>query len=113
MRFVKTDHEEEWLFALLLQVLDRLFREVSPRHVSIHRAEGPARAVEPNDGRIRKWFPRWLDFHARGQRSLAFRRQPLLVLFGIDSQLETMFELAVEVHLADGRGIVPVSLDDL
>src|SRR2546425_7318568 len=113
MRFVKADYEKEWFFALLLQVLHRLLREVSPRHVGIHRAEGSASAVEPNAGRISKWFPKGLDFNARGQRGLAFRSQPLLVLFGIDSQVETVFEIAVEVHLADCRGIVAVGLQDL
>src|SRR5712691_6327995 len=113
MRLVKTDHEEEWFFALLLQVLDRLVCEVSPRHVAIHRAEGPASAVEPNAGRISKWFPSGLDFDSPGQGSFAFRRQPLLVLFGINSQVETVFEIAVEVHLADRRRIVAVSLQDL
>src|SRR2546422_4577135 len=80
MRFVKADYEKEWFFALLLQVPHRLLREVSPRHVGIHRAEGSASAVEPNAGRISKWFPKGLDFNARGQRGLAFRSQPLLVL---------------------------------
>src|SRR5690349_6839964 len=113
MRLVKTDHKEEWLFALLLQVMDRLLREVSPRHVRIHRAERPAGAVEPNAGRIGERFPRRLDFNACGYRSPAFRRQPLLVLLGIDSQIETVFEIAVEVHLADRPGIVTVSLQNL
>src|SRR5437588_1846131 len=113
MRLVKADHEEEWFFARLLQVLDCLLRGVSPRHVSILRAEGPTGTVEPNAGRIRKRLPSWLHFNSHGQRGLAFRSQPLLVLFGINSQIESMFEFAVEVHLANGRSIVIVSLEDL
>src|SRR5882672_7336300 len=113
MRLVKTDHEEEWLSALLLQVSDRLLAEVSPRHIGIHRAKWPAGAVKPNAGRISEWFPAGLDFNPSRQGSLSFCRQPLLVLFGIESQIESMFEIAVEVHFANSCGVVAVGLEDL
>src|SRR5438477_4758991 len=112
MRLIKTHHEKEWLWMGTLDVFDGLLREVTADHVAIHRTKRQAGAVQPNPRRINERFPRRLDFNPRWQHGLVLRGQPILVFFTIDAQIKTMFEFAVEVHLANRRRIVAVPFKD-
>src|ERR1051326_3433670 len=110
MRFSKTNNQKEWLFSWLLEVIDRLFGEISSSHVGIDGTHWPAVTVEPNTGRIFEWFPRGLDFDARRQRLFSFSFEPLAVFVGIESQIEAILIFAIEMHLTDSCSVVTIVL---
>ncbi len=116
MRLVKTDHQEERPLFLrfplssrrrpLAQEPGRLVSEICTRHVTIDGGERFNAAVEPGPGRVAERFPRRLGLDSSGERLLSLRLQPFLVVREIDARLKTVFQIRIEMHLADGGRVI-------
>ncbi len=88
-------------------VLARPLGEIRAVHLLLRDSFRPARAVEPHAGRILERMPRRLHFHARRNRRGRLRAKPFAIVGRVHAQVETVRQIAVEVHLADRRRVEP------
>src|SRR5215510_436181 len=105
MRLVKTEPQAEGLIALLLKKLDRFSREEGSFGVFVELADWQRVGVQPNARRVPEWAPLRFDAHAGGNLARQPRFLPLIqpakMIRPVNAIIEAVFELAVEMHLAD------------
>src|SRR5262249_22948677 len=113
MWLVKTEPQAEGVIALPLKKLDRFSREEGPFGVFVKLAGLQRLGVQANARRSPEWTP-W-RFDARAGGSLARQPrflslfQPAKMIRPVNAIIEAVFELAVEMHLADrARAIAEV-----